>query len=256
MSKIFSAKWTTSCRKIEIDINYLCHLKCPACNRSCTQAPSPERISLQQIEKFIQESIDNKRRWEVIRVVGGEPALHPDFSQILDRLREYKLRNSPDTKLTVVTNGSGPAVGEALKKVPVEYKIENTRKENKGYEHISFNDAPRDDVAHLFFDYSAGCEIRSCCGMGMTPYGYYCCAIAGGIDRIVGLDLGRKALPPEGDDLSDQTLRLCAYCGHFIWGRVPSKALNSRGIFFNIFSRSWRSAYGQYRKQTPKLLPY
>ena len=42
--------------------------------------------------------------------------------------------------------------------------------------------APKDDHRHIFSDFRNCCWITEECGLGLTPYGYYHCAIAGGID--------------------------------------------------------------------------
>jgi len=45
-------------------------------------------MSVEQIQKFINESVDNNVKWERIRVMGGEPTLHPDIFEILNLLLE------------------------------------------------------------------------------------------------------------------------------------------------------------------------
>jgi len=64
---------------IEIDITYACNLRCYNCNRSCTQAPTVERMTVDQIKKFVEESKASNLQWKRIRILGGEPTLHPDF---------------------------------------------------------------------------------------------------------------------------------------------------------------------------------
>ena len=64
-------------RLIEIDITYACNLQCFNCNRSCEQAPSAERMTREQIERFVGESIARGIRWERIRLLGGSPRFIP-----------------------------------------------------------------------------------------------------------------------------------------------------------------------------------
>jgi hypothetical protein len=56
-----------------------------------------------------------------------------------------------------------------------------------------FNSAPCDQFINYFSNYACGCRIIEDCGLGLTPSGYYMCAIAGGIDRIFDL----KVIPQE-----------------------------------------------------------
>jgi hypothetical protein len=102
-----------------------------------------------------------------------------------------------------------------------------------------FNVAPVDTRFNLFSDYSCGCRIISDCGLGLTPSGYYMCAIAGGIDRIFQLGLGRDALPGVSDGLTDQMSAFCRLCGHFgfLWPVRKEK-----------ISRTWRAAYAKLRE--------
>lgn len=114
--------------KIELDITYVCTLKCLNCNRSCRQAPTTERITVRQIEKFVHESIARDVRWDTIRVMGGEPTLHPDLMAILDRLLGYVADHSPDTRVQLATNGYGHAVHATLQRVPNAIDIKNSAK--------------------------------------------------------------------------------------------------------------------------------
>ncbi|PIP37221.1 MAG: hypothetical protein COX19_17245 [Desulfobacterales bacterium CG23_combo_of_CG06-09_8_20_14_all_51_8] len=62
------------------------------------------------------------------------------------------------------------------------------------------------------------------------------CAVAGGIDRIFGFNIGRKTLPPPDDTLIDQMKVFCPLCGHsgFAWPVKKTK-----------MSPTWRQAYKQ-----------
>lgn len=78
--------------------------------------------------------------------------------------------------------------------------------------------------------------------MGLTPTGYYPCAVAGGIDRVTGLGRGRPSLPDCDDDMRDLMDRACRLCGRFRDGIfVPYNfrpALNEQ-----LTSPSWQRIY-------------
>lgn len=157
---------------IEIAITYACSLKCFNCAASCRYAPSNTHMTIGQIEKFIEESIDNKIRWKRIHIMGGEPTLNPHFFEILGLLLKYKKNFSPNTHLRLFTNGFGGKCNDILSKVPREIEIYNTSKESNKQHFMLYNNAPKDLLRYKFADYSSGCWIIGYCGIGLTPFGY------------------------------------------------------------------------------------
>ncbi|GAH05526.1 unnamed protein product, partial [marine sediment metagenome] len=159
------------------------------------QAPEELEIELSKVEEFVSDSIQNKINWKRIRILGGEPTLHSQFEKILYSLINYKLF-SPSTRLEIVTNGFGNVVKRKLMGIPPFFHIENSHKNSTiQQEFIPFNLAPQDDNLFKDVDYRNGCSNLTECGMALTPLGYYPCSLAGGIDRILGKDLGIQRLP-------------------------------------------------------------
>jgi hypothetical protein len=238
---------------IEIDLTYACNLRCVDCNRSVTQAPSNYRMSLAQIQKFLQESIEKSYQWEVIRLLGGEPTLHPEFHDIVRALLLYRETDAPNLEIIVVTNGHGSVVQASLSLLPSSITIENTSKQGDplgdsvkaGF--AAFNRAPCDEPEHQHTDFSNGCSITEICGMGLAPSGYYPCAVAGGIDRIFGFNLGRQSLPEKNDDMRPALSQFCRLCGHFCY-----QTANENGQI----SETWSVAYANWRLRKPKLTRY
>ncbi|MBU3910978.1 MAG: hypothetical protein KKD90_00145 [Candidatus Omnitrophica bacterium] len=190
-------------------------------------------------------------KWGKIRAMGGEATLHPDILEILDLLVEYKRNHAPDTCIEIVTNGYGEKVKNVLSKVKVkgEVKIANTAKKSSVQDKFfAFNLAPRVLPYYKFADYSMGCRAMNACGMGVTPFGYYLCTMAGGIDRIFGFDIGRKEMPLPGDPMLDQSTVICQYCGRFRgmggWAKKQ------------IISPSWQKALKEYEKKKPSLTTF
>jgi hypothetical protein len=247
VTAIKGPQYIRSNENIEIDITYECNLRCANCNRSCTQAPSKECMSVAQIEKFVTESINKGIRWKLISLLGGEPTLHPDILAILSILLDYKKKYSPNMILQLETNGTGDFVKNVLRKIPKGIAILNSNKGSMGYQHTSFNAAPIDSIWYKLLDFSNGCYILKYCGTGLTPYGYYCCAVGGGIDRIFGFDIGRKTLPEKYDLMKEQLNKFCRLCGLF---KIYKK---DRRI---ILSSIWKRAYKEYEIKKPKLSLY
>ena len=235
---------------IEIDITYACNLSCYNCNRSVRQAPSGEHVTLEQIERFIRESVEKGLRWRRIRLIGGEPTVHPQLLDFVRVLLEYKRLHSPKMLLAIHTNGYGDKVESVLARLPGEVKIVNTSKTGIENPFYPFNLAPRDSISHHFVDYSMGCRVPEQCGTGLTPFGYYPCAIAGGIDRVLGLDIGRKRLPHKKDRMAEELRELCQWCGNFRRGGFNKW---SDTVDREVMSRSWKEVYKRYRQRRPKL---
>jgi hypothetical protein len=234
IAKRFGRQYLPSRDFIEIDITYKCNLKCINCNRSCTQAPSTLEMPVATIEAFIAQSLRQKIPWKRIRILGGEPTLHSRFFDIVDRLNDYRRNHNNSVRLVVGTNFYGPTVRRVLKQLPPSIAIKSTLKTSRRNLFKPFNVAPVDTRYNRFSDFTCGCRIIAECGMGLTPSGYYVCAVAGGIDRIFGYHLGRPSLPDASDTFEDQRATFCPLCGHFgfQWPtRRPKQSL------------TWRRAY-------------
>lgn len=227
-------QFTRSRKHIEIDVTYKCNLKCLNCNRSCTQAPSRVEMSIEQIQEFIQSSIEKGIQWERIRILGGEPTLHSNIHEIIDRLRHYRKRYNPAVRLVIGTNFYGSRVKGVVASLPEDVQIKSTLKTSRVNLFRPFNKAPVDSRFHRFSDFSCGCRIIADCGIGLTPSGYYPCAIAGSIDRVFRLDLGRKRMPENADSMVDLLTAFCRYCGHFGFAWPVRK---------RKISKTWENAY-------------
>jgi len=241
VTRLLGAQFTRSLKYAEIDITYRCNLRCNNCNRSCTQAPSSTDMPVEKIESFLKESSHRGVKWERIRLLGGEPTLHPQLITILARLSAYRSSNSPGMRIVICTNGSGNRVNEVLSKLPEDIVIKSTVKGSRQRLFRPFNRAPVDSIVGRFADFSSGCRIISDCGLGLTPHGYYPCAVAGGIDRVFGFGVGRKNLPSQDDDMRDLMAIFCRFCGHFgfMW---PTKRQRN--------SPTWKVAYRMYAEKS------
>jgi hypothetical protein len=204
-------------------------------------------MTVEQVRRFVQESLAVNYRWKRIRLLGGEPTLHKQFFEILDVLRSYRDEHSPDTIIEVSTNGHGERVNAAIARIPSDIVINNTAKETKLQPHFrSFNIAPCDLREYDHADFRNGCWVTELCGIGLGPTGYYVCAVASGIDRIYGWNLGLQHLPPAGDDMEEHLRRFCSHCGFF--KRAPEAPLEGP-----VMSATWTHAYARYRQRRPAL---
>jgi hypothetical protein len=148
--------------------------------------------------------------------------------------------------MEVVSNGHGRHVQRKLLHIPPFFHIENTMKASDIQPFFySFNLAPKDDTHHRHTDFTNGCSNIVECGIGLTPTGYYPCAIAGGIDRVAGWNLGRTSIPDEEDDMLDLLEKFCGQCGRFESRKFTTPELMP--VYTpGLISQSWESLYDEW----------
>lgn len=241
--------------QIEIDITYECNLKCINCNRSSTQAPIKEGMSVEQIENFVRESIELKKKWKLINLLGGEPTIHKNFLEIVNLiLNEYIVKHSPETILQVTSNGFGEFVQERLSKLPKHNNLIidfASFKDERIVPYFSpFNDAPIDKPDGNEKEYHKGCWVTSYCGIGLNQMGYYPCGVAGGIDRVFKFNLGVESLKNVDESIAKYLDTFCRFCGNFSdyeknYGNfIPRN--EKAALTKPITSESWKVAYKKY----------
>jgi hypothetical protein len=252
-TRLLGPQYVRSRDAIEIDITYVCNLRCNNCNRSITQAPEKTHMSIATIEAFVRNSILHNKHWRTIRLLGGEPTLHPQFLDILDILRRYR-GFAPDCTIQVVTNGFGKAVQAMMQRIPPDIVVENSAKNGQKVQpgFGPFNLAPADDPAFAKADYTNGCSIMQECGMGLTPTGYYQCAVAGGIDRLLRTQHGYASLPADDDDMLELSRKLCRLCGHFREGHFVPADLRP-ALLDTPKSESWVRIYADWKQGRQSL---
>lgn len=244
-TRIRGQQWARSREIAAVDITYECDLHCVNCNRSCAQDPTNDHMSTAQIGHFLEESRERGIRWKWIRVLGGEPTCHPAFLEIIDLLARYRDDFSPQTRITVITNGYSERARALVSRLPAGVQVEDSGKSTRQQTFKSFNVAPVDLPQYAKTVFSNACPNTQNCGMGVTPYGYYPCATAGAIDRTLGFDLGRKVLPKEDDDMKRELETFCALCGLF------KREVELVGA--PTMSRTWVEAYERSRRDPAQL---
>ena len=255
MTSILGPQYRRSRDLIEIDITYLCNLHCQNCNRSVTQAREALHMTVEAVTSFVDESMRSAKQWRRIRVLGGEPTLPPEFPAIIAELLRYRTKY-PETILEVVTNGHGRRVQKALADLPAEVMVDNSNKESPIQPHFGpFNLAPVDDPSFDGASYANGCAVLEECGMGLTPMGYYPCAVAGGIDRILGAGLGHDVLPDDSDDMLAATKQFCQLCGRFRDGHFVPKLLRP-ALEGAPVSATWKDLYKRWLRQKGAAKPH
>jgi hypothetical protein len=206
-------------------------------------------MELAQIKRFIEESVVSDHHWKQIRLLGGEPTLHPQFFEIIDTLLTWRDSISPDTRIELATNGYGKKVEAVLAKLPPGIEVDNTGKTSQIQPFKSFNVAPVDQPEYSKADFTNGCRVIKVSGMALNPYGWYPCAVAGSIDRIFGYNLGYKQLPDNEDDMLELLNVFCRLCGLF-------KRRYEAPLDHPVQSITWEKAYSRYRDKPPTMSRY
>jgi hypothetical protein len=176
----------------------------------------------------------------------------------------------------MATNGYAKGAHEIVAKLPPEVHVNDSGKETvEQVHHCEFNQAPVDFVPEDSSVFANGCLLPCIFGIGLNRYGYYPHPVCGGIDRVFGLDIGRKSLPAPDDAMTEVYSDLCRHCGHF-WDSNPVERPEAverpepverpeadaracpgecPGSGAQI-SPSWRRAYDAYAERKPELTRY
>ena len=273
-------KYSRSYDRIEIILTYACNRKCLNCEAMVRHAPSNEAMTVEQIEKFIKQSIEKDVKWKNIRLLGGEPALHPDIEKIVQIMLEYKEQYIKDCNITVVSNGSGEFVNSVLDRLESKYDIEiqNSNKTTDVQVGISpVNQAPIDMKEYKNMDFTKGCWIPTVCGIALDMNGFYPCSASAAIARVTGNDIGRKEVPISTDNMEDIFQSTCCLCGHYyneINSEITEEETNQDNLeelekviddyqkrttgelYDEIISESWEKILNNYKKEKPILKTY
>lgn len=173
---------------IQLDITYRCNKKCDKCNRFCNIEKLPyfknSDMTLKQINKFIDQIKNNNITLHRIRILGGEPMLHPKLEKIIITLYKKLIKPGNLKILEIDTNGiikkriiairKLPEIKEAFNAGVIKYNISAREKDKNFYWVLS---APVD----MNIKYKQ-CEFPYVCGCVLNKYGYWpdsaCAAVA------------------------------------------------------------------------------
>jgi hypothetical protein len=167
-------------KSLELQIILACNWHCIACDQgsqfSSFDFVKRGTMTLDQVRHFIGEMKSANTYIGRIRILGGEPTVHPKFKEIVELLHS-ELVPSHVGQLEVITNGSHP---ERIQSVRHLIKPRVSREEAKQSAH----------VANLInTPASLGYEGRMCnapwhCGISLNAYGYFPCSSGAGIARF------------------------------------------------------------------------
>lgn len=241
-------KSSASMRRLQIDINLTCDLRCHNCDRHLDIAPGNKEqdLSIDQLKRMLDESVSLNYTWEAFLLLGGEPTLHPQFREIVDTIVRYRKDHNPKLKVRMASNGYSKKAKEELDWVAKTYPfiiIVNTSKTSPIQEDfVNVRLAPKD--RYLNYSNFERCMIPCYSGLGFNYSGFYGCATGGATARVFGYDIGIKSLKELTYSRLEQFYKtICPLCGH--WDAAELLASDQS----TLMSKSWESAVTSFSKR-------
>jgi hypothetical protein len=245
---------------LELDITYVCGMWCQNCNRMTQLLPGrpDENIRLEEIDRLIEDSERLEYPWRHWWLVGGEPTTHPDLEAIVRRISKYRDRRGPENfQLGLATHGHGATTRQRLRELTRQFpflRVYNSRK--TGPVHPEFiapcaapvDRAPDALAGHRF----GGCNVSWHCGLGFNFAGFYCCAVAGAIDRIGGGNGAIARLEQVTEAAVCELYQVfCPLCGYY-----PGAGLAPiTGASKTLISATWRQMLARASQASPEASP-
>ena len=203
-------------KSLEIQLLLACNWSCHACDQfsQFTQIQWVKKgtMTLAQVQKFVGEMQAANAYFGRIRLVGGEPTLHPRFAEIVTLLYGGLVKPGHVGILEVVTNGSHPEKIE-----PVRQYIHKVRVSGEGSKQKAHTANLVNTPASLGYQ-GRRCGQPEHCGWSLSYYGYAPCSSAAGIMRMRDMmtDHQRLELPTiRGTENNWPRLQdLCNQCYH------------------------------------------
>ena len=231
---------------LELDITYVCEMNCVNCNRMTGIAPGrpEENMTVDQVDKLIEDSIWLQYPWKEWFLVGGEPTTHPDLDAIIRRIGEYRSAHNPELQLTLATHGFGEQTKKRLSELSVAFpflQVLNSHKQGPNQpDFFAPCVAPIDiDLQWANNHRYEGCSVSGHCGISLNYRGFYPCAIAGAIDRIFGLNQAIVNLADVSEAMMIEKYQsFCWLCGYYRPIRENS---------CTVLSTTWRDTLDRYQ---------
>ncbi len=236
---------------IQIEVTNACNHRCANCTRLVGHHKKPFFMDLDTIKKAI-ESLDGFPG--NIGLMGGEPALHPKFSEICQLYQDM----IPDKRRRQLwTSGyKWDEYEEIIKETfDTDLIVYNEHKsEDEGWHQpilISADEIIEDkDFMWKLID---NCWVQKRWSASITPKGTYFCEVAAAIDILFDgpggwpIEKGWWDKTPQNEQFQEQVKRLCVKCSAAIPLNIPSSHMT-----FDLVSV--KNAEILKKVQSPKFL--
>jgi len=180
---------------LQLEITYRCQLLCPRCNRHCNlqqlEYLHDADLTMAQLDRCIGQIRSADVHLRQIRVLGGEPLLHPQIDEFLVRLVSSLMIDGFAETIVVVTNGviparerlspalAGPAVRGMIDQGRIQFQIAWPGKQ-KSFRGVLVSPA---DMGMPWRE----CGVPRVCGSCLNAYGYWPNGNCGAVARLFGM---------------------------------------------------------------------
>jgi len=216
----------------ELNITLRCNAKCTNCNRLCNLYPErTEDISIERIKNFVDSARAIPGGVGHVKILGGEPLLHPQFKEIFEIL--YDATKDGTIKLLKLDSNH-------IIPIPEYAFVPGVRLMNKKFrkKYHAWICNPKD--LGITTGAMPSCSMLYRCGKSLDNKGYLPCSQAIGIVRTFGLEhLYKQELPmaPWGLD------EICPYCPNSMprkWINEHTWNISATPDEFKLPSKSYR----------------
>lgn len=235
-----SDEWDQLTHVISLAIVDVCDMRCNGCiaGMGYFDPVVPHYMSIDLINKFIDDTISMQHKWRQISLYGGEPTLHPQFIEILYAFNRLKCI-IPECKFIIITNKYPYNKDE----FPEYWEISSSNlKTNHNVFYISPYEVLDGNVR--------ACSCAISCGLGITISGKYGpCGLSDVIGRIFnysGYDSLIEIIDP--DKYSDICYQFCKYCIYSVNNNDADKPVIYRypPTFISPFFKDVKNEYDTY----------
>jgi len=214
-------------------------------------------MTVAQVARFVDESLELDWEWERIRILGGEPTLHPQLHEIAAEIARYTAR-FPKVFLQVLSNGRGKWAREKDWLTRAGWNVHVEGPKTKGITPDWFTNTrivPVDRNPKVGILPPCGIFAIRGCGIGLTRHGYFLDGAGASIARVAGYDIGVMSLKDvTWNAMLGQATILCRVCGH--WNPPDGRVVQKVSETGRIMGKFWSEVLHAYHTKKPQLSLY
>ena len=225
--------------RVEMQLTYRCNLKCRMCNRLCDKFPLDDDMTVGQVETFVRKLEEERRTIVRIKLVGGEPTLHPDFLTICELLSAAVQKGLVGK---VAVNSNGLTQSQFTKPLPpgVNWKLSPA----KNKRHRPYLWSPKD----LGLVGRGPCKMPRICGFSLDVKGWLPCSGGVAIARLFGHEHLYRPLDGPLPTKEWGMAELCQDCIHGIDDFFATD-FKSMPVEWDKPSPRWAEAMEKYERE-------
>lgn len=233
---------------IQIDITNACHIKCANCTRFVGHHKKPYFMDIEMVVKAI-DSLDGFAG--TVGIMGGEPALHPDFFKICELFQEM----IPDKRRRQLWTAGykwedyKDIIYETFDKDLIIYNDHSDPNEGVHQPLLIAADDIIEDKAFMW-RLIGNCWVQWRWSPVITPRGAFFCEVAGALDLLFsgpgGYAIEKNWWNKDPWEFQDQVKRYCPMCSAAIPMPRPSSHRESDMVSISNAKRLKESGSPKY----------